>query len=287
MVPVLQDYLVFVKSKLVRIELTFLSISNSMDIYCNLWIFFNLQRVLLSTANPEKRSGHFHDPPRPRAFSAMRGSAFCHLFWERGGAEGVDSHARTTTLRRSVSVNRGWKQFNINRQTAYHVTLHPRLNSTTRGSQTDFYYHRTENCTLPLQFELKHFKMYGKRNIINYSLSWVFFFPGDAGLTTLNVVFPSVLFVSADEAGLFKDGHGDQHSPHRPVAHHRRHAEWLWGIKPEVRLWGRLRLLPRLDAPRLPPAEGQGQRVDINSHMLRSNNLCLPNPNPPPYQENK
>lgn len=84
-------------------------------------------------------------------------------------------------------------------------------------------------------------------------------------------------FVSAAEAGLFKDGDGDQHSPHRPVAHHWCHAEWLWGIQPEVRLWGRLRLLPRLDAPRL-PAEGQGQRVDINSHMLRSNHLCLPNP---------
>lgn len=83
--------------------------------------------------------------------------------------------------------------------------------------------------------------------------------------------------MSAAEAGLFKDGDGDQHSPHRPVAHHWRHAEWLWGIQPEVRLWGRCRLLPRLDAPRL-PAEGQGQRVDINSHMLRSNNLCLPNP---------
>lgn len=89
-------------------------------------------------------------------------------------------------------------------------------------------------------------------------------------------------FVSAAEAGLFKDGDGDQHSPHRPVAHHWCHAEWLWGIQPEVRLWGRLRLLPRLDAPRL-PAEGQGQRVDINSHMLRSNHLCLPNP----HQEKK
>lgn len=80
--------------------------------------------------------------------------------------------------------------------------------------------------------------------------------------------------VFAVEAGLFKDGDGDQHSPHRPVAHHWRHAEWLWGIQPEVWLWGRPRLFPWLDTPQL-PAEGQGQRVYINTHMLRSNNLYL------------
>lgn len=84
-------------------------------------------------------------------------------------------------------------------------------------------------------------------------------------------------FVFAAEAGLFKDGDGDQHSPHRPVAHHRCHAEWLWGIQPEVWLRGRPRLFPRLNAPRL-PAEGQGQRVHINTHTLRSDNLYLLSP---------
>lgn len=78
----------------------------------------------------------------------------------------------------------------------------------------------------------------------------------------------------AVEAGLFKDRDGDQHSTHWPVAHHWRHAEWLWGIQPEVWLWGRPRLFPRLDTPQL-PAEGQGQRVYMNTHMLRSNNLYL------------
>lgn len=76
------------------------------------------------------------------------------------------------------------------------------------------------------------------------------------------------------EAGLFKDCDGDQHSPHRPVAYHWRHAEWLWGIQPEVWLWGGPCLFPRLDTPLL-PAEGQGQRVHINTHMLRSDNLYL------------
>lgn len=81
----------------------------------------------------------------------------------------------------------------------------------------------------------------------------------------------------AAEAGLFQDGDGDQHSPHRPGADHWRHAEWLWGPQPEVWLRGRPRLFPRLDTPLL-PAEGQGQRVHINTHMLRSNHLDLLSP---------
>lgn len=91
---------------------------------------------------------------------------------------------------------------------------------------------------------------------------------------TASPCLPSVFAV---EAGLFEDGDGDQHSPHRPVAHHWRHAEWLWGIQPEVWLRGRPRLFPRLDTPRL-PAEGQGQRVHITTHTLRSDNLCLLSP---------
>lgn len=116
------------------------------------------------------------------------------------------------------------------------------------------------------------------RSILSYLL-----FQGDQDLTRFSFFFfplhyliPSscLPFVFAVEAGLFKDGDGDQHSPHRPVAHHWRHAEWLWGIQPEVWLWGRPRLFPWLDTPQL-PAEGQGQRVYINTHMLRSNNLYL------------
>lgn len=91
------------------------------------------------------------------------------------------------------------------------------------------------------------------------------------------------LLVFAAEAGLFKVSDGDQHSPHRPVAHHWRHAEWLWGIQPEVWLRGRPRLFPRLDTPLL-PAEGQGQRVHINTHTLRSDNLL---PSLPTKQKKK
>lgn len=56
----------------------------------------------------------------------------------------------------------------------------------------------------------------------------------------------------AAEAGLLKDSDGGQHSSYRPVANHWRHAEWLWGIQPEVWLRGRPRVFPRLDAPPLP-----------------------------------
>ena len=83
---------------------------------------------------------------------------------------------------------------------------------------------------------------------------------------------PHVSLVSAAEAGLLEVSAGDQHSSHRPAAHHWRHAEWLWGLQPEVWLRGRPRVFPRLDTPPT-PAEGQGH---VNTHMLRSDLLFLP-----------